>query len=65
VRRALLIVIVIIRFLLVGGARLANGCTSGHGISGMAHLATVSFVAVPAMFGGAIGTALTLKSLGF
>lgn len=52
-------------FLLVGGARLANGCTSGHGISGMANLATVSFVAVPAMFGGAIGTAFALKALGY
>jgi len=52
-------------FFLVGGARLAGGCTSGHGISGFAHLATVSFVAVPSMFGGAIATAFALSALRF
>ena len=34
------------------GARLAGGCTSGHGISGMAMMSTASFVSVAAMFGG-------------
>ena len=34
------------------GARLAGGCTSGHGISGMATLSIASFVSVAAMFGG-------------
>lgn len=52
-------------FFLIGGARLAGGCTSGHGISGFAHLATVSFVAVPSMFGGAIATAFALNALRF
>ncbi len=41
-------------FLLVFGARLAAGCTSGHGISGMGSLATGSYIAVCGMFGGAI-----------
>ena len=34
------------------GARLAGGCTSGHGISGMAMLSMASFISVAAMFGG-------------
>lgn len=40
------------------GARFGGGCTSGHGISGMATLSTASFVSVIAMFAGAMGTAL-------
>mmetsp|Transcript_42376 Transcript_42376/g.106919 ORF Transcript_42376/g.106919 Transcript_42376/m.106919 type:complete len:311 (+) Transcript_42376:140-1072(+) len=43
-------------FLIVGGSRLADGCTSGHGISGMSSLALTSFVAVPAMFAAGIAT---------
>ena len=39
------------------GARIADGCTSGHGLSGMAQLAVVSTVAVIAMFAGGILTA--------
>ena len=39
------------------GARIADGCTSGHGISGMAQLAVGSTVAVAAMFLGGIATA--------
>jgi uncharacterized membrane protein YedE/YeeE len=41
-------------FLLVFGARLAGGCTSGHGISGFGLLALNSVIAVPAMFGTGI-----------
>jgi uncharacterized membrane protein YedE/YeeE len=37
-------------FLIVFGARIANGCTSGHGISGMGHLATRSLLAVRLSF---------------
>ena len=40
------------------GARLADGCTSGHGLSGTAQLAIGSIVAVAAMFAGGIATAL-------
>ena len=44
-----------------GGARIAGGCTSGHGVSGMAQLAVGSTVAVIAMFAGGIVTALAFK----
>ena len=40
------------------GARIADGCTSGHGLSGMAQLSVGSTVAVAAMFAGGIVTAL-------
>lgn len=36
------------------GARLAGGCTIGHGISGMSTLSVSSFVTVAGMFGGGI-----------
>lgn len=45
-------------FLMLFGARLADGCTSGHGLSGTAQLAIGSIVAVAAMFAGGIATAL-------
>jgi uncharacterized membrane protein YedE/YeeE len=48
-------------FIMVLGARIADGCTTGHGISGMAQLAVGSMVAVAAMFAGAIATALMMK----
>jgi len=41
-------------FIMVLGARIADGCTSGHGVSGIAQLAIGSFVAVTAMFGAGI-----------
>ncbi len=41
--------------IMVFGARLAGGCTSGHGISGMATMSLASFVTVGAMFAGGIG----------
>jgi uncharacterized membrane protein YedE/YeeE len=43
--------------LMLVGSRLAAGCTSGHGLSGMALLSINSFIMVPAMFAGAIATA--------
>lgn len=48
-------------FLMLFGARVADGCTSGHGISGMAQLSLGSFTAVAAMFAGGIATALLLR----
>ena len=45
-------------FLMLFGARLADGCTSGHGLSGTAQLAVGSMVAVAAMFAGGIATAM-------
>jgi hypothetical protein len=47
-------------FLMLLGARIADGCTSGHGLSGMAQLSVGSTVAVVAMFAGAIATASLL-----
>jgi hypothetical protein len=46
--------------LMLVGARIADGCTSGHGLSGVAQLAVGSTVAVAAMFAGGIATALLL-----
>ena len=42
------------------GARIAGGCTSGHGISGMATMSFSSFITVACMFGGGIASALLL-----
>jgi hypothetical protein len=47
-------------FLMLLGARIADGCTSGHGLSGMAQLSVGSTVAVVAMFAGGIATASLL-----
>ncbi len=47
-------------FVMLLGARIAGGCTSGHGISGMAQLSVGSMVAVAAMFAGGILTATLL-----
>ena len=38
------------------GTKIGNGCTSGHGICGLARLSTRSFVAVAVFFGVAILT---------
>jgi uncharacterized protein len=46
--------------LMAFGARLAGGCTSGHGISGTLQLNVASWVAVVAMFIGGIATAMLL-----
>ena len=48
-------------FIMLLGARIADGCTSGHGISGMAQLALGSFIAVGAMFAGGIATAMLMR----
>ncbi len=45
-------------FLMLFGARIADGCTSGHGLSGLAQLSVGSTVAVAAMFAGGIVTAM-------
>lgn len=47
-------------FIMLFGARIAGGCTSGHGISGIAQLSVGSTVAVAAMFAGGILTALVV-----
>ena len=49
--------------LLVGyGTRLGNGCTSGHGVCGMARFSTRSFAAVGVFLATAVATA-TLASM--
>ncbi len=47
-------------FFMLFGARIADGCTSGHGLSGLAQLSVSSTVAVAAIFAGGIATALLL-----
>lgn len=44
-------------FLILFGARLAGGCTSGHIISGMTQLAVSSTIFAAAVFAGGIGSA--------
>jgi len=51
--------------LLVGfGTRLSEGCTSGHGISGLASLSTTSLSAVVVFMGVAILTASLIQFIG-
>jgi uncharacterized membrane protein YedE/YeeE len=50
-------------FVMLLGARIADGCTSGHGISGMAQLSVGSTIAVAAMFTGGIATAFLLRRI--
>lgn len=45
------------------GARMAGGCTSGHGISGTLQLAAGSWIAVICFFIGGIATAMLLYRL--
>jgi len=42
------------------GTSMANGCTSGHGLTGLARLATRSWVAVPTFMAVAMATATLL-----
>jgi uncharacterized membrane protein YedE/YeeE len=42
------------------GARWANGCTSGHGISGMLQLAVSSWIAAACFFIGGIATTMIM-----
>ncbi len=41
---------------------MAGGCTSGHGLSGMALLSLQSLLGVPAMFAGGIATAFAYNA---
>ena len=49
--------------LMAFGARLAGGCTSGHGISGTLQLNVASWIAVVCFFIGGIAVAMTLFKL--
>lgn len=48
-------------FLLTFGARIAGGCTSGHGISGMANMSLSSFITVASMFGMGLLSGFVLR----
>src|SRR5690606_31952256 len=52
-------------FLILFGARLAGGCTSGHVITGMTQLATASFIFAAAVFAVGIPTARVVKRKGW
>mmetsp|Transcript_57091 Transcript_57091/g.131410 ORF Transcript_57091/g.131410 Transcript_57091/m.131410 type:complete len:399 (+) Transcript_57091:36-1232(+) len=43
-------------FLCISGARIAGGCTCGHGVSGTSELSVESFAGAGAIFGAAIAT---------
>lgn len=49
-------------FLILFGARLAGGCTSGHIISGMTQLAVSSTIFAAAVFASGIGVAHLMKA---
>ena len=56
---ALRLVVALIGGVLMGlGARWANGCTSGHGISGSLQLAVSGWIAAMCFFAGGIATAM-------
>lgn len=49
---------------LVGfGTQMAGGCTSGHGLSGVARLVPASLVATAVFFATAVGTSFLLEAL--
>jgi uncharacterized membrane protein YedE/YeeE len=50
--------------ILLFGARMAGGCTSGHGISGGLQLALSSWAFLLAMFASGVGTAFLLYGSG-
>jgi uncharacterized membrane protein YedE/YeeE len=58
-----LVIIVLGGFLVGFGARYANGCTSGHAISGLANLQASSLVAVIGFFVGGLISAHVLLPL--
>ena len=55
---------VVIAGLLVGvGTRLANGCTSGHGVCGLSRFSLRSLVNVLAFMGAGFATVFVLRHL--
>eukprot|EP00049_Salpingoeca_infusionum_P007093 m.115528 g.115528 ORF g.115528 m.115528 type:complete len:411 (+) comp13574_c0_seq1:327-1559(+) len=45
------------------GAHLAQGCTQGHGITGLSLLCLYSFVIIPCVFGGGAALAFTYQAI--
>ncbi len=58
-----LVVLVVGGFLVGFGARYAGGCTSGHGITGLATLQVPSLIAVVGFFIGGLATTYVLLPL--
>ncbi|MCF3638591.1 YeeE/YedE family protein [Rhizobium sp. TRM95111] len=57
--------VVVVAGLLVGfGTRMGSGCTSGHGVVGLAHLSPRSFAAVASFLAAGIVAVALLRSLG-
>jgi uncharacterized membrane protein YedE/YeeE len=57
-------VVLVVGGALVGlGTRLANGCTSGHGVCGMARLSARSIVATVIYVGAGFATMLVMRHL--
>jgi uncharacterized membrane protein YedE/YeeE len=59
----------IVPFVLAGclvgiDARVANGCTTGHGVCGLARLGTRSILAIGCFIGSGVCTVLVLRLLG-
>ncbi|XP_038064428.1 uncharacterized protein LOC119734882 [Patiria miniata] len=50
--------------LMLYGARMAGGCTSGHGLSGFGLMMALSTVTVPAMFAGGTAMGFLVRYLG-
>lgn len=50
-------------FILLFGARIAGGCTSGHGVSGIAQLAVSSMITMAAMFAAGIAAAMLMRKV--
>ena len=59
-RHGLLIAGVLVGF----GARMANGCTSGHGVCGIGRLSPRSFAAVGTFMATAFATTFAIRHLG-
>jgi uncharacterized membrane protein YedE/YeeE len=57
-------VTLVIAGVLVGfGTRLGSGCTSGHGVCGLARLSPRSMVAVAAFMAAGVATAVTFRHI--
>ncbi|MEO8798222.1 MAG: YeeE/YedE family protein [Polyangiaceae bacterium] len=59
------LVLTIVAGLLVGiGTQLGNGCTSGHGVCGLARFSKRSVIAVAVFMSAAIATVFVMRELG-
>ena len=62
---AVAVLVLVVGGVLVGlGTRMAGGCTSGHGLNGVARLQPASLLATASFFGAGVATSLLLGWLG-